>query len=136
MNLTSSVTRRLHSITIIQEDKTMGLLKYAVIHFLTVSPHWLTRPLSTHSSLLPSQVSYRSSSKVCRTSLKESASRLLISSFRYRIMKGIVLSSLKRRIMLAQTQSSILVLSDKTCKLRILSGLNIYMIMYGSNIIK
>jgi hypothetical protein len=33
-------------------------------------------------------------------------------------MKGIVLSSLKRRMMLAQTQGSILVLSDKTCKER------------------
>lgn len=101
-------------------------------------PHWLTWPLFPHSRLIPSQVSYRSSSRVCRTSLKESASRLLISSFRYRMMKGIVLSSLKRRIMLAQTQSSIFVLSDKTCKLRILSGLkswnlNIYIIMYGLN---
>lgn len=63
-------------------------------------------------------LTYRSSSKACCTSRKASASRLLMSSFRYRAMKGIVFSSWKRRIKFAHTHGSTSVISDKACQRR------------------
>lgn len=62
------------------------------------------------------RLTYRSSSNACCTSRKASASRLLMSSFRYRAIKGIVFSSLKRRIKFAHTHGSTFVVSDKACQ--------------------
>lgn len=62
------------------------------------------------------QLTYRRSSKACCTSRKASASRLLMSSFRYRAIKGIVFSSLKRRIKFAHTHGSTFVISDRACQ--------------------
>lgn len=91
-------------------------MKWALTCWNVSIPHENEKSSLFYSSLPPSpSPTYYSSSSVCCTSLNASASKLLISSLRYRAMKGIVLSSLKRRIMLAQTHSSIPVFCDKTC---------------------
>lgn len=63
-------------------------------------------------------LTYRSSSNVCCTSRKASASRLLMSSLRYRAIKGIVFSSWNSRSKFAHTHGSTFVISDKACQRR------------------